>query len=490
MDIAYEPATVLLQRMRDGSLSSLDLVEHLAERISRINPALNAIITLDLDGARIQARASDEARAAGEPVGPLHGLPMTIKDSIETQGMRTTCGAPWLSDHIPDTDADAVARLRAAGAIVIGKTNLPTMAGDYQSFNPIFGTTNNPWDHTLTPGGSSGGPAAAVATGLSPLELGSDLGGSIRIPASFCGVYGLKPTFGIIPKRGHIPGPPGSLFDADIGALGPIARSAQDIDLALRVIAGPGGEDARGWRLQLPEPRQQGLSEYRIAAWLDEPACPVDDSVAAVMQDAVTQLRRAGVEVDEKARPAISFEETALLRIQLTAALEGLGLSDHEFDAALKRDYGRDKPGETVEVKASRWMVQSHRDWMIADERRQHTRRRWAEFFDDYDLLITPTSAITAFPHDQTEFHARTVRVNGKLRPAWETVGWWATFVGVAYLPALSVPVGNTPQGLPVGMQIVGRLLDDLTVIDFAGKVAELTGGFTAPSEQAAAHPQ
>src|SRR5262249_41696214 len=278
-DLTFGDAVALAELVRSRKISSRELLDHFLNRNEKINPKLNAIVTFDLERARKRADDADKALSRGESWGPLHGVPITVKDTLETAGIRTTAGAPMLSEHFPTTDAVSVARLLSAGAVLFGKTNTPIFAGDGQAYNEIFGTTNNPWDLTRSPGGSSGGSAAAIAAGLTGLELGSDIGGSIRGPAHVCGVYGLKPTHGIIPLRGHIPGPPGTLAETDIGVVGPIARSAKDLDRALSVLAGPSDDRKVAWRLELPKPRRSSIREYRIAAWLDDPAFPVDTEV-------------------------------------------------------------------------------------------------------------------------------------------------------------------------------------------------------------------
>src|SRR5215216_1565242 len=300
---AFASATALVKLLTQRQISSCELLEIYLGRIERLNPALNAIVTLDTERALADADAADRAIARGQSRGPLHGLPITVKDCLATARLRTTAGAQQLADYVPTHDADAVGRLRAAGAIIFGKTNLPAFAGDAQSYNDLFGTTNNPWDVRRTPGGSSGGSAAAIAAGLSGLELGSDLGGSLRIPAHFCGVYTLKPTYGIVPLHGHIPPLPGTLADIDVSAIGPLARSAGDLDLALSVIAGPDNERGVAWRLDLPPPRGSSLAEYRIAVWLDDPYCAVDRDITAVYDHLVTELRGAGATVEESMPP-------------------------------------------------------------------------------------------------------------------------------------------------------------------------------------------
>ncbi|HXA11144.1 MAG TPA: amidase family protein, partial [Mycobacterium sp.] len=285
-DIALRPAHLLAEAIRCREVSSRELLDHYLTRVERLNPPLNAVVTLDPEGARSAADAADAALARGEVGGPLHGVPMTIKDTYETAGMRTTCGvAAW--DRVPERDADAVQRLRSAGAVIFGKTNTPALAGDWQTFNPIFGTTNNPWDIARTTGGSSGGSAAAVATGMTALELGSDIGGSIRVPSHWCGVCGHKPSWGIISQRGHLPPAPGALSGGDLSVVGPLARDVEDLELALDVVAGPAGHQAVGWRLALPPARATTLRELKLAVWLDDPAYPVEADVRVVLESAI-----------------------------------------------------------------------------------------------------------------------------------------------------------------------------------------------------------
>jgi amidase len=316
-ELGFRSASDLLRALTQREISSRELLEHYLARVERWNPGLRAIVTLDADRALRRADEADAARGRGEIRGPLHGLPISVKDCFETKGLRTTAGSPRLAEHVPTADAAAVARLEAAGAIVFAKTNTPPLAMDWQTYNPLFGTTCNPWDASRTPGGSSGGSAAAIAAGLTGLELGSDIGGSIRVPAGWCGIFGHKPSWGIVPQRGHIPGWPGSLREDDINVVGPLARSAEDLALALRVLAGPLPDRARAWKLELPPPRRGALREFRVAAWLDDPAGPVDDAVRERLAAAVAALRGAGVAVDEQARPGFRLEQAARLYSRL-----------------------------------------------------------------------------------------------------------------------------------------------------------------------------
>ena len=292
--LATSTARQLADELRARRLSSRELLDAYLTRIERLGPPINAVVTLDRERAYAAAARADDDAARGDWLGPLHGLPITIKDAIEVAGVRSTGGATELTDHIPAVDAPSVARLKAAGAIVFGKTNVPRWSGDLQTFNDLFGTTNNPWSLDRIPGGSSGGPAAAVACGFTAFELGTDIGGSVRIPAHCCGVFGLKPSYGVISQRGYLDHVGGGRTDADINVFGPLARSADDLDLLLSVLAGPDSERALAWRLELPAPRRIAAGDFRVGIWLDDAACPVDRDQLAVMQQAVDRLADAG----------------------------------------------------------------------------------------------------------------------------------------------------------------------------------------------------
>ena len=480
-DIAFRSATALVAAIRGREVSSRELLDHYLKRVERYNPKINAIVTLDVDRARQQADAADADLKRGENLGPLHGLPMTIKDTLETAGVRTTAGAPIHADHVPMHDASAVARLKAAGAVVFGKTNTPVFAMDVQSYNPIFGVTNNPWDLTRSPGGSSGGSAAALAAGLTGLELGSDIGGSIRNPAHYCGVYGHKPTFEIIPKRGHIPGPPGSLTGADIAVLGPLARSAEDLSVALDILVGPDEDEALAWRLELPPPRHSSLREYRVAAWLDDPACPVDVEVRTRHEATIEALREAGVQVDEHARSQFQFSDALCTYLQLLWAATSPGLPPEQFEHFIQLAAQLPPNDDGDFARLAQATTQRHRQWLIANEKRAHYRARWAEFFKSYDVLLCPITPTAAILHDHSEpMMARTIQVNGQPHPYLNSIAW-AGVIGMAYLPVTMAPVGLTAQKLPVGIQVVGPYLEDRTTIDFARRLGDVIGGFVAP---------
>jgi amidase len=480
-DPAFRTASELCDRLRRGELKSRELLELQLERVAKHDPRINAVVTLAAARARAQADAADLALSRGRVLGPLHGLPITIKDSFETEGIRTTCGAPELAEHVPARDAVAVARLRAAGAIVFGKTNTPYMTSDWQSYNDVFGTTRNPWNPERTPGGSSGGAAAAVAAGFSALELGSDIGGSIRVPSHWSGVFGHKPSYGIIPQRGHIPFAPGSFAEPDLNVHGPIARSVEDLELGLDVLAGASDLESVGWRLELPKPRRASLSEYRIAAWLDDADFPVDGEVKRVHAEAIEKLRRAGARVDERARPKLGLLEVSrtyrwLLMPVMTSSLPPAARE------SLRQLVAGAAPGDESEMLfTARTTTASHHDWMAAHEERERLRAEFAAFFAVYDALLLPVNPVAAIPHDQeTPFPMRTIAVNGVKRPYTDLFGWIAP-VTMCKLPATVVPAGRTRENLPVGLQIAGPYLEDRTTLDLAKRAASVLGGFTPP---------
>jgi amidase len=448
-DIVTRPAHELATALRRREVSSRELLDCCLERIERLNPSLNAVVTLDPDGAHRAADAADAALARGDVSGPLHGVPMTIKDSYDTAGVRTTCGLEaW--DRVPERDAEAVRRLRGAGAVIFGKTNTPTLTADLQTFNPIFGTTNNPWDTTRTSGGSSGGAAAAVATGMTALELGSDIAGSIRVPSNWCGTCGHKPSWGVVPQRGHLPPAPGALADRDLNVAGPMARDVDDLEMALDILAGPDDHQATGWRLELPVARAKALSELRLAVWLDDPSYPVEDDVRSVLESAVTAVRQAGARFVD-VRPPVALPDVVRLHMELLYPLM---------------------------VRSSKLL---HRDWLSANEKRHQLRARIADFFRAVDALLMPVAVVPAIPHDHSEpVASRQIRAGDGVRPYLDMFGW-VGLATVAYLPATVVPVGRTPSGLPVGIQIVGPYLEDRTTLAVARCVEELLGGFVPP---------
>jgi amidase len=479
-DLGYRTASDLVAALEAKEVGSRELLDHLLARVEEHDPKLNAVVTLDGERARAAAEEADAATARGDDLGPLHGLPMTVKDVFETEGVRTTSGAVELCDHVPTADATAVARLKAAGAVVFGKTNTPTYASDIQTFNPVFGTTNNPWAVNRTTGGSSGGSAAALAAGLTPLELGSDIGGSIRNPSHFCGTVGHKPSWGIVPLRGHIPGPPGLLTEADVNVVGPMARSVEDVVLGLDVVAGPAGHAAAGWRLELPEAK----GDLRYGAWLEDPHLPVAPDVAAVLDAAVQALTDEGSAVDRRARPAFETGQATHLFEQLVYTQSAVNAPPEAWEMAAAVEampVGEDEPAL---VRGARAIAMRHRDWMVLNELRLQQRVAWAELFEAVDVLLCPVIPVAAFPHqtddDPVGILNRTIDVGGRVLPHAELTHW-AGIVGVALLPSTVVPVGFTPDGLPVGVQVVADFLQDRTALAAAAHLEQVLGGFQEP---------
>ncbi len=480
MDLFVADATDLAAALKARTLSSRELLTGLVDHIERHDGRLNAVVVLDLERAFARAAAADEAAVRGEWWGPLHGLAMTVKEAFEVEGLPTTSGSPDLRGHRARTDATAVARLKAAGAIIFGKTNVPLFTADLQTYNDVYGTTGNPWDPGRTPGGSSGGAAAAVAAGFSPLELGSDIGGSIRNPAHFCGVFGLKPTFGVVSLRGHVPGPPGTLSRSDLAVAGPLARSARDLAAGLGVLAGPDRPEDRAWRVELPAPRPGRLESLRVAVLADHPACPVGREVAEVVEGVVTAMTDAGAEVDTE--PAGLPDLAASHRLYLPL-LYSVMASGFPPDVRRRADVEIDRldPADESRLAAlTRGIAQRHRHWLALDERRQRLRATWEEFFARYDVLVCPVGPTPAFPHDHSDASTRTIVVDGSPRDYWDQL-FWAGIATVAYLPAAVAPAGVASSGLPVGVQVVGRAFDDLSVVEVAGQIAALRGGFRPP---------
>lgn len=481
----FQSATDLSLAIRAGQISALEALEACFARIDRINPEINAIVTIDREGALVRAKAADEALARGEDWGPLHGVPMTAKDSIAVAGMTATCGAPELKDFRPASHAASIQRLIDAGAIVFGKTNLPIYASDLQTFNAVFGATSNPWDLSRSPGGSSGGSAAALAAGLTFLEIGTDLAGSVRIPSHSCGVYGHKPSYGLVPDAGQVPPAPQGMTGADITVIGPLARSAEDLELALGVLAGPDADRADAWRLELPMPRKAELGQYRLAAWFDDPDFPVDSEVRAMLEAAAAALRAEGATIDDKARPDIRLMDYTALFYRQVAAVFSASFPSKAFAGLVQRAAKLPESDKSYDAEFVRGATETHREWLIADAKRREYRKIWADFFARYDGLLCPVMANAAAPQDPNPvMAARHFAVNGEAKPYWSQIAWCG-LAAFAYLPATVAPIGRTKAGLPVGIQIIGPYLGDTTTLDIARRLGDILGGFTPPPRYA-----
>jgi len=474
---AFASATDMLQALRNRQISAVELLELHLDRIERYNSRINAIVVPNYAAARKAAAAADTARTRGED-RPLLGLPLTIKDCIYVQGLPTTGGVPERANAIAAEDSILAARVRAAGAIMMGKTNVPPYAGDIQAWNPLFGRTDNPWNLDRTPGGSSGGSAAALAAGLTPLEFGGDFAGSIRQPAAFCGVYGHKASETALARTGHFPG--GLLPNAAVGMAvqGPLARSAHDLALAFDVVAGPDvGEDA-AWQLAMPPARHKRLADYRVAIMPPIPWLPVDDEIMRAQEELAMKLDQAGAHV-AVTQPELfgDLREYHKLYLSVFWALmyTGRSVADRAREAAEFRaseDEWLNAYADGIEASAS--------DYIIWYSRREQYRAAYRAFFRDWDVLITPCNIVNAFPHDDRPMAERTVIVNG------HPISYDLQMVhpGLANFsghPATAFPAGQTHDGLPIGLQATGPYLEDYTPMHFAALVAEAFGGFQAP---------
>jgi amidase len=474
---AFATAVESAEAILDKKISAVELLDNTLRRIDRYNPAINAIVWQCRDQALARARHADEALAHGKPWGPLHGLPITIKEAFAYQGSPNTWGMPALKDVKSPRTAVAVQRLESAGAIVIGKTNVPVMLGDYQTANAIYGTTNNPWDVTRTSGGSTGGGAAALAAGLGCLTLGSDLAGSIRIPAHFCGVYGHKPTLEIVSADGFKPGPwdgsPG--VPMDLAVVGPLARSARDLALALNAIGGPQGDMAKAWHWRMPAPRQKRLEDFRVGYVLDDPFAPVASDVGRLYDNVLGELSRAGAKM-ERGWPEGVDPPTELTTFQYL--LFALVNSDVTSEQREKLRARAEKDPADVAAAAA---VEPHGRWLRETQRRLAFRALWQKYFETHDVFLCPAAFCAAFPHDPTEpMEKRVIETPEGPRPYLD-IGRWACSAALSGLPATVAPVGRTDADLPAGVQIIAPMWEDGTAIEFAAWLADLVGGFAEP---------
>ncbi len=469
----------MLCALRERRVSAVELLElHLA-RIARYNLALTAIVTPN-DDARRDAVAVDGARARGED-RPLLGLPLTIKDCIDVAGLRGTAGVPAFAERVPTMDAPVVARLRAAGAVIVGKTNVPPYAGDWQTDNRLFGRSNNPYDRARTPGGSTGGGAAALAAGLTPLEVGSDIGGSIRIPAAFCGVYGHRPSETALPRSGHFPGSPLPNPAAVMSVQGPLARAAADLELVLDVAAGPEiGEDA-AWRLDLPPARHERLSGYRVAVLPPLDWLPVDDEITSALDTLVATLRRAGATVAVAAPEGFGDlrDYYALYRSLLWVSMS-MGWAEERRVKVAEGALAGLHEGSFGAADA-RGLRANATDYLAWVGQRERYRAAYRDFFRSWDILLAPATPCPAFAHIDAPFERRTLDINGRT-VAYDLLSAYPAVATLAGQPSTAFPAGFTRGGLPIGLQAVGPYLEDRTPIRFAALVAAEIGGFQRPA--------
>lgn len=477
-DIAFAPASKLLQLLDRRELSSRELLELYLARIDKFNGQLNAVVYLDVEKARASADLADKARAAGKSLGALHGLPMTVKDVNNVAGWPTTYGDPSDADWRPAANSALIDRLVNAGAIVFGKTNIPLHSADFQTFNSIYGSTRNPWDLTRSPGGSSGGSAAALASGLTSLELGSDIAGSIRSPAHFCGVFGHKPTHGILSDDGNLRR--GTWIRSDLATAGPLSRSAEDLDLLLDVLAGSDGPAAKAWQLKLPGPRKTRLSEFRVGLIDDSPIAPIDAAYKKAIHEFVDKLEKAGASVDRSAQPSFDHVEAHDVYIKMLRGTGAGRMSQSEFDQALKIAAELPQSDQSYRARLRRAQTQLHRDYIRAEEARARFNLAWAEFFERFDLLLCPVTLSAAYPVDeQTIREDRKIVVSGR-KVDYNDQLFWAGLSTLPSLPVTTIPIGLVEPGLPVGINVIGPYLEDKTTLAFA-REASVIANFLPP---------
>ncbi len=424
-------ASALLSGIRERTVSSVDLLEAHAHWIESFNPEINAVVATDLDCAKERAKEADDAANRGEWWGPLHGLPMTVKDAFEVKGVVSTGGSPKWKENVPQKHADAAQRLVDAGAIIFGKTNVPSLSDDFQTH--------------------------------------------------FCGVYGHKPSYGLISMQGHIPPPPGCLNAGDtLSVAGPLARSAADLELALSVLAGPRTADAVAWNLKLPPPRHEKLKDFRVAVWPDDPYCPVERAVVTAIPEAADQLADSGAMVEET-RPDFTLEENDHLYWNLLSPVISTAYPQKVIDR-LKEIVETSSPDDrSPQVRRARGALIPHREWLSANERRHRLRAKWHQLFHKWDVFICPTTIVTAFRHLQSPgFFDRELTVNGETRPYVDLMVWAGLAVN-GHLPATNVPIGSDEKGLPIGMQVVGPYLEDRTAIKFAELLESACSRFVPP---------
>jgi amidase len=478
-DLIFKSALDQGRLLQTGKISARELLEACLTQYARHNEAVNAVVVTDIPRAQHAADAADKRLKTGKPLSPIDGVPMTVKESFDWTGTPSTFGDPALINNIPAIDAEAIKRMAAAGAVIYGKTNVPLDLADWQSFNAIYGTTNNPWNLGRTPGGSSGGSAAALATGMSSLELGSDIGASIRNPAHYCGVYGHKPSYGVVPYRGQMR--PGMVMPADITVAGPLARSAKDLSAMMEILVGEVSPESRAIGIALPNSPQKSLKDFRVAVKTTSVICDVDMAVQGKILGLAERLSSRVAKLSFSAAPSFSDEENYETFITLLRATASRKLTDTEYSAAVAKAASLSKSDKSYVATMTRAFALSHRDWLKVNERPHHMRYAWDAFFEDWDVLLCPIAASTAFPHDHVgERHERLITVNGK-RVSTIDQRFWAGYSGAYYLPSTMAPLGLAADGLPVGLQIITRQFGDTTSLKFAELIEREYGGFEPP---------
>lgn len=481
----YASVSELRALLDARKISASELFEHAVGRIEALDSRINAVVVRDFERAKAAAREADAALARGES-WLLLGIPMTVKESFNVEGLPTSWGLPMGRDWRAAEDAVAVARLKAAGAVILGKTNLATAIADWQSFNPIYGTTNNPWDLERTPGGSSGGSAAALAAGYVPLELGSDLSASLRVPAHLCGVFAHKPTSNLVPQRGHAP-PHSQALATDLtnglGVCGPMARTGADLSAALDILAGPDEQEATAYRLVLPTARHETLKDFRVLVLDSHPLLPVAGEIRAALDQLASRLAKAGANVARSSSLVPDLAESARLHTRMVRNFGAFGRPP-EFFKNIQENVATLKPDDdSLKAWRMRAPLLRHHEWMAAEIARARLRQQWAALFREFDVVLCPPFAVTAFPHDQKpDQEDRTIDIDGEMHPYLSLIVW-ATLATPPGLPATVMPIGRSKAGLPIGVQIIGPLFEDRTPLAFAQLLEREYGGFARPPE-------
>jgi amidase len=476
--IQYQSALEQGKQLRAQKITARELLGSCLDQFARHNDSLNAVVVTDFDRALAAAEAADKRLAKGKALSLIDGVPMTAKESFDWTGTPTTWGSPAFQENTAESDAAAIRRLTAAGAVMYGKTNVPLMLADWQSFNVIYGTTSNPWDVSRAPGGSSGGSAVALATGMSSLEIGTDIGASLRNPAHYCGIYAHKPTYGVVPMEGHMLR---SANPGDISVAGPMARSASDLIYMMKLLAGTEGIAARALSVKLPDRKQKTFKNYRVAVMVNDPVSEVDQAVQDKIMELAAFLGGKVKRLSHDARPDFSTREAMDVYIALLRAATSRRQTDDEFTANAAKSFQLDVTDQSYYAKMLRAYIMPHRHWLTVNERRHQMRLAWDAFFEDWDVLLCPAAASAAFPHDQQgDRHERLIDVNGKRVPTTDQL-FWAGYSGCFYLPSTVAPLGLTPQGLPTGVQIIARQYEDLTALHFAELIEDNFFSFQPP---------
>jgi amidase len=482
-DMAYRSAADLVKLLAAKQISSVELTDFAISRIEALDKPINAVVVRDFERARAAAKAADEALARGD-TRPMLGLPMTVKEAFNVNGLPTTWGNPKFTGWQPNFDSLIVTRLKAAGAIILGKTNVPLMLEDWQSFNEIYGTTNNPWDLARTPGGSSGGAAAALAAGFAALELGTDIGGSLRCPAHFCGVFAHKPSLDLVPLRGagppHVPDVP---IRTGLAVAGPMARTAADLALELDVIAGPDETvEGIGYKLALPPARHRNLKSFRVLVVDSHPLCSTAASVQGALDHLADHLGQIGAVVVRTSPLLPDLGELARRHVELIAAFRSADFPSEIYQRV--EDAAKGVPADASWFVSARMqgLVISHRDWILANRSLGRPRQQARELFKSFDVVLCPPMPTLAFPHDHSTARRRRLDIDGTQVPYGHQIVW-ASMATVLGLPATVAPIGHGEGGLPIGVQIIGPYLEDRTPIEFAGLIERELGGFVRPPE-------